>query len=55
MNGRWITLLLLIVLPAALIGVTIEFFSSNPVSIFVLLAAMVAGSVYLLTYAETFG
>ncbi len=54
MDGRWVTLLLLIALPAALIGVTIEFFSSNPVSIFVLLAAMVIGGFYLLTYNETF-
>lgn len=55
MDGRWLTFLLLILLPAALIGVTIEFFSSNPVSIFTLLAAMLVGGFYLLTYTETFG
>ncbi len=55
MDGRWLTFLLLIVVPAALIGVTIEFFSSNPVSIFTLLAAMLVGGFYLLTYTETFG
>jgi hypothetical protein len=55
MDGRWLTALLLLVLPAALIGVTIAFFSSNPVSIFVLLATMVVGAFYLLTYSETFG
>ena len=54
MDGRWLTVLLLLVLPAALIGVTIEFFSSNPVSIFTLLAVMVIGALYLLTYTESF-
>lgn len=54
MDGRWVTLLLLLVLPAALIGVTIQFFSSNPVSIFTCLAVMVVGAFYLLSYTETF-
>ncbi len=54
MDGRWVTFFLLIVLPAALIGITIEFFSSNPVSIFTLLAAIVVGAFYLLTYTEAF-
>ncbi|HXY46705.1 MAG TPA: hypothetical protein VEK13_02255 [Thermoplasmata archaeon] len=55
MDGRWLTFLLLIALPAALIGVTVVAFSSNPVAIFTLLAAMVIGAFYLLTYTETFG
>ncbi len=55
MDGRWLTFLLLIVLPGALIGVTVAFFSSNPVSIFTLLAAMLVGAFYLLTYTDTFG
>lgn len=54
MDGRWLTFLLLIVLPAALLGVTIYVFSSNPVAIFTLLAVMVIGAFYLLTYTETF-
>ncbi len=54
MDGRWLTFLLLIVLPSALIGVTIAFFSMNPVAIFTCLGAIVLGSFYLLTYTETF-
>jgi len=54
MDGRWVTFLLLIALPAALIGVTIEVFSSNPVSIFTCLAVMLVGAFYLLTYTEAF-
>jgi hypothetical protein len=54
MDGRLVTVLLAFVLPAVLMGVTVAFFASNPVSIFVLLAVMVAGGLYLLTYTETF-
>jgi hypothetical protein len=52
MDGRLLTLLLLFVVPAALIGLTVVEFSSNPVSIFALLAVMVAGGFYLMTYTE---
>ncbi|MGA8663864.1 MAG: hypothetical protein WB809_02180 [Thermoplasmata archaeon] len=54
MDGRTLTVLFLLVLPAVLIGVTIWVFASNPLSIFVLLAAMVAGGFYLLTYNSSF-
>jgi hypothetical protein len=54
MDGRLLTALLLFVVPAALIGVTVLDFSSNPVAIFALLAVMVAGGFYLLTYSESF-
>lgn len=54
MDGRLTTVLLLLVLPAALIGVTVLEFSSNPVAIFGLLAVMIVGGFYLLTYTETF-
>ena len=54
MDGRLFTVLVLLVLPAALIGVTIVEFSSNPVSIFALLAVMIAGTFYLLSYTESF-
>ncbi|HYA56972.1 MAG TPA: hypothetical protein VEH57_00670 [Thermoplasmata archaeon] len=54
MNGRLATVLLTLVLPAALIGVTIYRFASNPIAILVLVAVMVGGSFYLLTYQETF-
>ncbi|MGD0718343.1 MAG: hypothetical protein ABSA15_02025 [Thermoplasmata archaeon] len=54
MDGKLLTLLLTIVLPAALIGVTIAYFGSNPLSIFALLIVMVGGSFYLLSYTEAF-
>jgi hypothetical protein len=55
MDGRWFTVVLLEILPIILIGVTIWKFSANPLSIFGLLAAMVAGGFYLLTYTTSFG
>ncbi len=48
------TVLLFLVLPAALIGVTVVAFSSNPIAILVLIALMIIGGFYLLTYRETF-
>ncbi len=54
MDGKLLTLLLTIVLPAALIGVTIAYFGSNPLSIVGLLVVMVGGSFYLLSYTEAF-
>jgi len=44
----------LLILPAALIGVTVFEFHSNPLSIFALVAVMVAGAFYLLSYTESF-
>ncbi len=55
MDGRLVTALGLLALPAALIGVTVAWFSSNPISIFVCFGAMIVGALYLLTYRETFG
>ncbi len=55
MDGRLVTGLGLLVLPTALIGVTVEWFNSNPVSIFVLISLMVVGGLYILTYREGFG
>lgn len=54
MDGRWFTVLFLLVLPGALIGVTVVEFHSNPVAILGLLAVMVVGVFYLLSYSETF-
>jgi len=48
------TVIALLIVPAILIGVTIALFSANPVSILACMAAMIAGSFYLLTYNETF-
>ena len=54
MDGRHYTVLFLLVLPAVLIGVTIWHFASNPLAIFALLAAMVVGAFYLLSYNASF-
>lgn len=54
MDGRLLTVLLGFVLPGALMGLTVAFFASNPVSIFVLFGVMIAAGLYLLTYTETF-
>jgi hypothetical protein len=55
MDGRWFTVIFLEFLPLVLIGVTIEFFARNPLSIFVLLALMIVGGFYLLSYTSSFG
>jgi fumarate reductase subunit C len=55
MDGRWFTLVFLLILPAALIGVTVWRFAANPLVIFILLVAMVAGGFYLLSYTSSFG
>jgi len=54
MDGRLFTVLVLIVLPAALIGVTVAEFNSNPVSILALIAVMIVGAFYLVSYTESF-
>jgi hypothetical protein len=54
MDGRFATVMLTLVLPAVLVGVTIYRFSSNPIAILVLFGVMVAGGLYLLTYQESF-
>ncbi len=54
MDGRWFTIVFLLILPAALIAPTVIWFASNPVAIFVEFAAMIAGGFYLLTYNDSF-
>lgn len=54
MDGRVGALLVTQLLPAALIGVTIWQFSSNPIALLAEIAAMVVGAIYILSYAETF-
>jgi hypothetical protein len=54
MDGRLFTVLVFLVVPAALIGVTIAAFHSNPISILAEIGAMIVGAFYLLTYRETF-
>lgn len=55
MDGRLATVLLAFVLPGVLLGVTVWKFASNPLSVLVLVSAMVIGGLYLLSYSETFG
>jgi hypothetical protein len=54
MDGRIVTALLTLVLPAVLIGVTAEYYSLNPISILVCVSVMVIGTMYLLSYTDTF-
>ncbi len=54
MDGRLFAVLVFLILPAALIGLTVADFHSNPVSILALIAVMLGGGFYLLTYSETF-
>ena len=55
MDGRLLTVIVFLIIPGALIGVTIAEFSSNPVAIVAFIAVMLVGAFYLLTYRETFG
>ena len=55
MDGKVLTVLLTILLPAVLIAVTVWQFSSNPLAILFLILVMIGGSMYLLTYTEAFG
>jgi hypothetical protein len=55
MDGKLVTGLGFLALPAAVIGVTVAWFSSNPVTIFAMIALMLVGAFYLMTYRETFG
>ena len=52
LNGRTITGILTLLLPAILIAVTIQYFASNPVTILVLIIVMGMGMLYLLSYPE---
>jgi hypothetical protein len=54
MDGRWLTVILLFLVPVAGIAATVVWFSSNPVAILVALGAMILGAFYLLTYTESF-
>ncbi len=54
MDGKLVTGIALLLAPAAVIGATLAWFGSNPLTIFAMFALMVAGAFYLLTYRETF-
>jgi hypothetical protein len=55
MDGKLVTGLGFLAAPAAVICVTVAWFSSNPVTIFAMMALMLVGAFYLMTYRETFG
>ena len=55
MDGKVVTGIGLLALPAVLIAITVAWFSANPVAIFTFLALMIIGGFYLLTYPEAFG
>ncbi|MGD0257191.1 MAG: hypothetical protein ABSB90_04850 [Thermoplasmata archaeon] len=55
MDGRLFTVVFLEILPLVLIAVTVWKFAANPLPIFLLLGAMVAGGFYLLSYTSSFG
>ncbi len=54
MDGRILVVLGTLVVPAALLGVTVAAFASNPIAIFGLIVVMIIGGLYLLTYKEAF-
>jgi len=55
MDGKLVTGIGLLLIPGALIGATIAWFGSNPVSIFAMIVLMIVGGFYLLTYRDAFG
>ena len=55
MDGKLVTGIGLLLLPGAFIGVTIAWEGSNPVYIFAMIALMIVGAFYLLTYQDAFG
>lgn len=54
MDGRIPAALLTLALPAALMGVTVADFGSNPVAILCLLGVFFGGALYLLSYRDSF-
>ncbi|HEY6237785.1 MAG TPA: hypothetical protein VIZ68_01180 [Thermoplasmata archaeon] len=54
MDGRVTVGLITLAAPAVLLGATVWKFGSNPLSMVALLAVMVLGSFYLLSYTESF-
>lgn len=54
MDGRLTIGLIAFAVPAALVGVTIWRFASNPLAILGLLSVMMVGGFYLLSYTDSF-
>jgi len=53
-DGRFLVVGLTLVLPAVLIAATVAWFSTNPLALLALFSVMLLGSLYLLTYSDTF-
>jgi hypothetical protein len=53
-DGRIIVVGLTLVLPAILMIATVEWFSTNPISMLILLSVMLLGCLYLLSYTDVF-
>jgi hypothetical protein len=54
MDGRLVTVLLTMLVPAVLFVLTGLFFSWNPLAILTIFAIVIAGALYLLSYTDTF-
>ncbi|MGC2288319.1 MAG: hypothetical protein WA688_00475 [Thermoplasmata archaeon] len=54
MDGRILVAGLTLILPAVLMGVTVAWFSTNPISMLILFSVMLLGSLYLLSYTDAF-
>jgi hypothetical protein len=54
MDGKLVTGVVFLAAPAAVIGATVAWFGSNPVTIFAMFALMLCGAFYLMTYREAF-
>jgi hypothetical protein len=54
MDGRIVTAVLTLLAPSVGIGVTVAYFGANPLSILGLITVMIVGSIYLLSYADSF-
>ena len=54
MDGRAYAALIGILAPFVLLVVTVLYFATNPLAVLGLFAAIVAGSLYLLSYTESF-
>jgi hypothetical protein len=53
-DGRYLVVALTLVLPAALMAITVAWYSTNPVAMLVLFSVVLLGGLYLLSYGDTF-
>jgi len=53
-DGRFLVVGLTLALPAVLMAATVAWFSTNPISMLILLAVMLFGCLYLVSYSDAF-